>query len=103
MDLLALKENLETNALGRIVLKVASKIYGAGAWMHRSLYENGWKSAQSVNSRVVCIGNLTAGGDRQNHHRFIGGYHASQARHARGYCVARVQTAKKSAWPRHFV
>ena len=62
MDLLALKENLETNALGRIVLKAASKVYGVGAWMHRSLYENGWKSAQSVNSRVVCIGNLTAGG-----------------------------------------
>lgn len=62
MDLLSFKQNLETNALGRGLLKAASKVYGAGAWMHRTLYENGWKTAQSVNSRVVCIGNLTAGG-----------------------------------------
>ncbi len=62
MDLLALKENLQTSSVGRGLLKMASKVYGAGAWMHRSLYENGWKTAQSVNSRVVCIGNLTAGG-----------------------------------------
>ena len=62
MDLLALKENLEKNVLGRGVLKAASKVYGWGAQMHRALYENGWKNVQSVNSRVVCIGNLTAGG-----------------------------------------
>ncbi len=62
MDLLALKENLQTNAWGRGLLKVASKMYGAGAYLHRALYENGWKTAQNVNSRVVCIGNLTAGG-----------------------------------------
>ena len=62
MDLLALKETLENNALGRGVLTAASKLYGAGAWLHRSLYQHGWKTAQSVNSRVVCIGNLTAGG-----------------------------------------
>lgn len=62
MDLLALKENLQTNALGRGVLKAASKLYGVGAWAHRALYQNGWKTAQGVNSRVVCIGNLTAGG-----------------------------------------
>ncbi|MBO5911831.1 MAG: tetraacyldisaccharide 4'-kinase [Elusimicrobiaceae bacterium] len=62
MNLLALKENLETNPWGRGILKAASKAYGAGAWMHRYLYQSGWKTAQSVNSRVVCIGNLTAGG-----------------------------------------
>ncbi|MBR5151303.1 MAG: tetraacyldisaccharide 4'-kinase, partial [Elusimicrobiaceae bacterium] len=62
MDLLALKENLENNAIGRSILKVASKAYGVGARIHRALYENGWKTAQRVNSRVVCIGNLTAGG-----------------------------------------
>ena len=62
MDLLALKESFQTSALGRGVLKAASKVYGLGARVHRALYENGWKNAQSVNSRVVCIGNLTAGG-----------------------------------------
>lgn len=62
MDLLELKENLQQNALGRGVLLVASKLYGVGAWLDRASYENGWKTAQSVNSRVVCIGNITAGG-----------------------------------------
>lgn len=62
MDLFAFKESLEKNAFGRIVLKVASKMYGVGSWAHRTLYTQGWKTAESVNSRVVCIGNLTAGG-----------------------------------------
>ena len=62
MDLLKLKEDLEENALGRGVLMAASKIYGAGAWLDRAAYENGWKTSKSVNSRVVCIGNITAGG-----------------------------------------
>ncbi len=62
MDLLAIKQSLEQNTLGRGLLKAASKCYGLGAWAHQALYNNAWKTAQSVNSRVVCIGNLTAGG-----------------------------------------
>ncbi|MBP5617456.1 MAG: tetraacyldisaccharide 4'-kinase [Elusimicrobiaceae bacterium] len=62
MDLVAVKEKFETNALGRGMLKVASKMYGVGAWAHRALYQHGWKNAEGVNCRVVCIGNLTAGG-----------------------------------------
>lgn len=62
MDLVSLKESFEKNLLGRGILKAASKVYGVGAWAHRVLYEQGWKTAESVNSRVVCIGNLTAGG-----------------------------------------
>ena len=62
MDLLKLKENLEQNIIGRGVLLGASKVYGLGAWLDRISYENGWKSVKSVNSRVVCIGNITAGG-----------------------------------------
>ncbi len=62
MDLVVLKNKLEKNIVGRGVLKAASKAYGVGAWVHRALYEHTWKTAQSVNSRVVCIGNLTAGG-----------------------------------------
>ncbi len=62
MDLLAIKNNLGQNSVGRGVLKAASTLYGVGAWAHRALYEHGLKTAESVNSRVVCIGNLTAGG-----------------------------------------
>lgn len=62
MDLLKLKEDLQKTALGRGVLLAASKIYGVGAWLDRAAYENGWKTSTSVNSRVVCIGNITAGG-----------------------------------------
>ena len=62
MDLLKLKEDLEQNMLGRGVLKAASVLYGWGAKFNLAAYENGWKSSKSVNSRVVCIGNITAGG-----------------------------------------
>ncbi len=62
MDLLKLKESLENNVVGRATLWAASKLYGVGAWFDRASYENGWKRTQSVNSRVVCIGNITAGG-----------------------------------------
>ena len=62
MDLLKLKENLEKNFLGRSILLGASKLYGLGAWFDRACYENGWKRSRSVHSRVVCIGNITAGG-----------------------------------------
>ncbi len=62
MDALALREKLKQNWAGRLLLLGASKIYGAGACLDRMCYENGWKTTQSVNSRVVCIGNITAGG-----------------------------------------
>lgn len=62
MDLQKLKKDLEQNMLGRGVLLAASKLYGVGAWLDRAAYENGWKATKMVNSRVVCIGNITAGG-----------------------------------------
>lgn len=62
MDLLNLKEGLEQNGLGRLLLAGAAKVYGIGEWLNRTAYEKGWKPAKSVNSRVVCIGNITAGG-----------------------------------------
>lgn len=62
MDVLALREKFQHNALGRAALSVASKFYGAGVALNALAYQNGWKTAQTVNSRVVCIGNLTAGG-----------------------------------------
>lgn len=62
MDLVKIKENLESNWLGRGVLLAASKLYGVGVRLNRACYENGWKMVTHVNSRVVCIGNITAGG-----------------------------------------
>lgn len=62
MDFVTLKEKMGTNAVGRGALLVASKAYGAVGSLHRAAYQNGWKTSQSVNSRVVCIGNITAGG-----------------------------------------
>ena len=62
MDLLKLKDNLAKNIIGRSFLLVASKLYGVGVKLNQSSYKNGWKNSQSVNSRVVCIGNITAGG-----------------------------------------
>lgn len=62
MDLLTWKEKLENNAIGRGVLLAASKVYGAVGALHRASYQNGWRTSQSVNSRVVCIGNISAGG-----------------------------------------
>ena len=62
MDLLKLRDNLSNNILGLGVLLAASKLYGAGVALNKSAYANGWKNSKSVNSRVVCIGNITAGG-----------------------------------------
>lgn len=62
MDALSLREKMKNNFLGRALLLAASKIYGLGAWLDRACYDNGWKTVKSVNSRVVCIGNITAGG-----------------------------------------
>jgi len=62
MDFLALKETLENNPLGRGLLYAASVGYGWGNHLHRVAYENGWKKSQGVNSRVVCMGNISAGG-----------------------------------------
>ena len=62
MDVLTLREKMKKNWAGRLVLLAASKLYGAGVWLDRISHENGWQAVKSVNSRVVCIGNITAGG-----------------------------------------
>ncbi len=62
MDFIAWQKRLSTNFLGRGVLLAASKIYGLGGFFNRMAYEKGWKLSKRVNSRVVCIGNISAGG-----------------------------------------
>ena len=62
MDFAAMREKWQKNWLGRTLLLAASKVYGVGVSLNRWAYENGWKASQAVNSRVVCVGNITAGG-----------------------------------------
>lgn len=62
MDLLKLREKFQSNFLGRGVLSAAGKLYGAAVYLNRAMYANGWKSVKTVNTRVACIGNITAGG-----------------------------------------
>ena len=62
MDFVLLREKLKRNWAGRLLLKSASKIYGWAVKLNVLMYESGWKPVQEVNSRVVCIGNITAGG-----------------------------------------
>lgn len=62
MDLLKLKEGFEKNIFGRAVLTAASWGYGAGVAVNKFLFDNGWRKSQSVNTRVVCVGNITSGG-----------------------------------------
>ena len=62
MDLQEVRNTLQNSVPGRWLLLGASKLYGAAGWLNRFAYQNGWKTVRSVNSRVVCIGNITAGG-----------------------------------------
>ena len=62
MDFAAIREKFQKNWAGRALLTGASKLYGAGVYLNQLAYNNGWKKVESVNSRVVCIGNITAGG-----------------------------------------
>lgn len=62
MDFEHFRDNLKNNFLGRGVLWVASQAYGLGAAANKFFYDNGWRKSNAVNTRVVCIGNITAGG-----------------------------------------
>ena len=53
---------MKKNWAGRFLLFITSKFYELGVRLNFKAYENGWKNTESVNSRVVCIGNITAGG-----------------------------------------
>ncbi|WP_424244814.1 tetraacyldisaccharide 4'-kinase [Elusimicrobium posterum] len=62
MDFEKLRDSMKENVLGRGVLWCASKGYGLGAAANKFFFDNGWRKSNSVNTRVVCIGNITAGG-----------------------------------------
>lgn len=62
MDLKQLKEDWEQNIFGRGALWGASQLYKLGVHLNKAAYDKNWKKIERVNSRVVCIGNITAGG-----------------------------------------
>ena len=62
MDFAKLREKLLSNAAGRLFLSVAAFIYGLGVKAVLWAYKKEWLKQKGVNSRVVCIGNITAGG-----------------------------------------
>ncbi|UPT75973.1 MAG: tetraacyldisaccharide 4'-kinase [Elusimicrobiota bacterium] len=56
------REKLKSSAGGRVLLGAASLAYGAGVLARRGLYEAGILPRRKVGAKVICIGNLTAGG-----------------------------------------
>ncbi|MCL2888554.1 MAG: tetraacyldisaccharide 4'-kinase [Elusimicrobia bacterium] len=62
MDLEKTRDAFKNNFLGRGVLWVLSQFYSLGAALNKFLYTHHWRKTYSVNTRVVCIGNITAGG-----------------------------------------
>lgn len=62
MDFIGLREKLLNNSAGRLFLAFAAFIYGLSVKFVLFAYEKGWRKQKGVNSRVVCIGNITAGG-----------------------------------------
>jgi tetraacyldisaccharide 4'-kinase len=56
------REKLRGSAGGRALLRAASIAYGAGVLARRGLYAAGVLKRKRVGAKVVCIGNLTAGG-----------------------------------------
>jgi tetraacyldisaccharide 4'-kinase len=59
---LGIHEKMRKNIFGKILLWVVSLFYLLAIFIRKSLYDMGFLKTRSVSSRVVCIGNLTAGG-----------------------------------------
>lgn len=53
---------LKANPLGKLLLWTASLGYGVAAWLRRYSYELGVFKSVTVNTRVICFGNITTGG-----------------------------------------
>lgn len=56
------REKLRSSLGGRALLGAASLAYGAGVLARRGLYAAGVLKSRRVKAKVVCVGNLTAGG-----------------------------------------
>ncbi|PIR15805.1 MAG: tetraacyldisaccharide 4'-kinase, partial [Elusimicrobia bacterium CG11_big_fil_rev_8_21_14_0_20_64_6] len=56
------REKLRGSLGGRALLGAASLAYGAGVLARCGLYASGMLPRRRVDAKVLCIGNLTAGG-----------------------------------------
>jgi tetraacyldisaccharide 4'-kinase len=57
-----IREKMLKNIFGRTVLRFVSFLYGAAVKINLFAYGRKWRKTRVVNTRVVCIGNITAGG-----------------------------------------
>lgn len=62
MDFAKLREKFLDSYIGSFILATAAFLYGIAVKTVLMLYSHGWLKTKSVNTRVVCIGNITAGG-----------------------------------------
>ena len=62
MTLLDARRRLRERLLGRSFLWLLSLAYGSVVLVRRALYDWGLLKPQDIGAKVVCIGNLTAGG-----------------------------------------
>lgn len=62
MNLQRVKETLENNFFGKGLLFCCSKGYALAEYLNRTVYAKGWRKSERINTRVVCVGNITAGG-----------------------------------------
>jgi len=62
MDIPKLRDKLNGNFAGRFFLWAVSLAYGLAVFLRNRLYDSGVLKQKTVHSRVVCLGNITAGG-----------------------------------------
>lgn len=62
MDYLKLQKSLQGNMFGRSFLWILSKVYAFAIFLNEFAYHQNWRKSYELNSRVVCIGNITTGG-----------------------------------------
>ena len=56
------RDKLKASLPGKLLLWLLSLAYGLAAWLRRYCYELGVLKSITVSTRVVCLGNITAGG-----------------------------------------
>lgn len=62
MNAVEWQKKLSRSLPGKGILAIASLAYAAGFWLHRMLYKTGILKSRRFPIKIVCIGNLTAGG-----------------------------------------
>lgn len=62
MQLPELQKKFQKNIFGKILLFPFSLLYAVGVFFRKKSYQSGLFEIKSVNSKVICIGNLTTGG-----------------------------------------